>query len=550
MGARLYALRQNTELRATVVAITAVLLSWASALWLEGAAHLNLDAPLLAAVLALTLSRTQRGADWKARLTSLVVLPLIGVGAAEVGRTMLEHPNVGDTLFVAAVVLSIYLRRFGRRIAKAGTLIALPFIAILVTPLPLPPGRGMSLWAAVIALIALCWVTAVQLAAHYSGFLPDAAPGAGHPAAREARSTLRPPASTRMAIQMGLALGLAFVVGRYGFTPRWTWTVLTAFIVCSGNRGRGDVVHKSLLRIGGAACGTVAATLLAGTFGPRDDRSLVLIFLVLGLANWLRSLSYAYWAACVTAVLALLQGYVGETHLSLLLTRLEEILVGAALGVLVSWVVLPVRTESVVRRRIADPLATLTDLLNAVRQDPRPEHLGELGARFAGEVALLDQVAAPVRTHRLFLHRLPRHRLLHGVTGKRLDPDASHLADAIDAVQQCAEPVRDLLHETDRLSGLMQDRRTAGLAGLAARNVGEARRALGRRPGDGYQRPQIPPTQDRDPQAAEARARVRAALLEIDAAMATIAAVFSSPRLPEPPVPVPPPAAPVQPAAS
>jgi len=534
MGLRSYASRQSVELRTAAVSIVAVLLSFGCGLWLENAAHLNVDAPLLAVVLTLTLARTQRSADLKARLIGLVVLPVIGVAAAEIGRLMIQHPNVGDPLFVLAVVLSIWLRRFGRRIAKAGTLVALPFIAILVTPVPLPPGHGATLWSAAIAVIAWFWVSVVQLAAHHTGFLPVKAEAQTHAAADSAAvakpsSSLRPPAGTRMAIQMGLALGAAFVIGRYAFTPRWTWMVLTAFIVCSGNRGRGDVVYKSLLRIAGAAFGTVVATLLAGLFGPHDARSVVLIFVVLAVANWLRSLSYAYWAGCVTAVLSLLQGYFGETSTSLLLTRLEEILVGAAIGVLVSWLVLPVQTNKVVRRRIADALATLTDLLAAVRREP--ERLSDLGARFEYDLEQLGQVAAPIRAHRLFLHRLPRHRLLSRFGAGRLDLDSAHLADAIDAVRRCGEPTRVLVQEAARLGEVLTDRPTAGLAGAVTGNVVGARRALGRRPGAGYQRPQfVEDTEDdaeNDAEAVGAQGRVRAALLEIDETMSVVTGVFA-----------------------
>jgi uncharacterized membrane protein YccC len=330
-----------------------------------------------------------------------------------------------------------------------------------------------------------------------------------------------------MALQMALALGAAFVVGRFGFTPRWTWTVLTAFIVCSGNRGRGDVLYKSLLRILGAAFGTVAATLLAGVFGPHDARSVVLIFVVLAVANWLRSLSYAYWAGCITAVLSLLNGYFGETRTSLLATRLEEILVGAAIGVAVSWFVLPVKTDAVVRRRIADALATLTDLLAAVRRDP--SRLADLGARFEAEVEQLEQVARPIRAHRLFVHRLLRHPSLNRGRASQ----GPHLADATDAVRQCTEPVRALVRNAAALRDVLADRETVRLVAAVTANVVEARRALGRRPEARYQRPQIPRETDAADDGDEisgkaaAQRQLRSAMSEIDLAMGVVAGVFA-----------------------
>src|SRR5581483_12367443 len=80
-----YAIAHDPELRAAIVAIVAVLLSFGSGLLLENAARLNVDAPLIAVVLALTLARTQRGADLRGRLTGLIVLPLVAVAASEIG---------------------------------------------------------------------------------------------------------------------------------------------------------------------------------------------------------------------------------------------------------------------------------------------------------------------------------------------------------------------------------------------------------------------------------------------------------------------------------
>lgn len=486
MSKKSYAITHDTELRAAIVATAAVLLSFGSGLLLENAAHLNVDAPLIAVVLALTLARTQRGADLRGRLIGLVVLPLIAVAASEIGNLMLHHPNYGDALFALAVSLSIWLRRFGQRATKAGTLLALPFVAILVTPIPMPPGHGATGWSAVIALIAFVSVSVVQLAAQRIGFLREqsAARHGESPHAKTAAhgtppNPLSPPApskpskrvipSTRMAVQMGLVLGAAFIIGRWGFTPRWAWTVITAFVVCSANRGRGDVVYKSLLRLAGAAGGTIVATLLAGLFGPHDNRSIALIFVVLAVANWLRSFSYAYWAGCVTSVLALLQGYFGEVHLSLLATRLEEILVGTAIAIAGSWLVLPVRTTDVVRRRVGDALVTLGELLTALREDPSDQlALQALGARFEWNLNQVQQVATPLRAYRVAARHI---RLMQR---RRF----SQLADAIDAVQRCAEPVRLLIRSADAPPDARPERATKNLGEEIRRNVGTARDVL------------------------------------------------------------------------
>jgi hypothetical protein len=51
-----------------------------------------------------------------------------------------SNHNAGDALFVAALGGSIWIRRFGTAAAQAGTLVALPFIALLTTPVVAAPG--------------------------------------------------------------------------------------------------------------------------------------------------------------------------------------------------------------------------------------------------------------------------------------------------------------------------------------------------------------------------------------------------------------------------
>ena len=86
--------------------------------------------------------------------------------------------------------------------------------------------------------------------------------------------------ATQMGVALGVALGVAVAVGHLVLGEHWAWVVLTAFVVCSGNRGRGDVVRKSLLRVAGGAVGTGVATILSGLFGPADPWQVVAIFVL------------------------------------------------------------------------------------------------------------------------------------------------------------------------------------------------------------------------------------------------------------------------------
>jgi len=225
------------SMRTTAITMIGTLLSFWSVREIEHAAHLTIDVVVQAVALGVMLGRAQRTTDLRGWLIGLAVLPVAGMAAGAVGGTAGRHANAGDALFVLAVSATIWVRRFGARTATAGTLVTLPFVAVLVTPLPQPSGPAYVLWSGLVALITYGWSAAV-----------------------------------------------------------------------------------------------------------------VAIFGILALATLLRPLNYAYWAGCITAALALLYGYFGQSGSDLLRTRLGGILAGGLVGVAAAWFVLPVRTDDVLRQ--------------------------------------------------------------------------------------------------------------------------------------------------------------------------------------------------------
>jgi hypothetical protein len=431
------------ELRGTAAVMSAVLATFASAVLIEHLAGLSPGIVVVAVVLALTLSRVQRRhADhW---LVAVLVPPAIAVAASEVGVLMFRHPNVGDTLFVLALSGAIWIRRFGPAYSRAGTLATLPFIAILITPVPaVAIGHTNRLWFAAMALIAAGWVT---LAKEFSSKLwssTDRAPAILPPArnlqAPANSGRRRMAVSTRMALQLAVALSAAMVVGHLLFPDHWSWLVVSAYIVSSGNRGRGDVVYKGLLRVAGAAVGTVVATVIAGQFEPGDRTAVVLIFVVLTVGTLVRRLSYAYWAACITAVLALLYGYFGEPTTSALPGRVGAIAIGALLAAAAAWFVFPVRTVDVARRRMGGVLGALRDYVAAARESTN--RLDSEQHRVDATIEELEQIAGPIRLHR----RLPAR-----LRGRKAHPD-----DALRAILRCRTATREIT--AGRANGAMTE---------------------------------------------------------------------------------------------
>lgn len=400
---------------------------------------------VLAVVLCLSLSRSQLDRDRRGRIEAAFVLPAVGLAAAGIGVLLLHFPVVGATVFTTGMFVSIWLRRFGPMARRAGSLIALPFVTLLTVPYIPPRHPGLVpplLLPVAVALLALFWVNVVHALGQALRLLtPVTLPAAATPQA-PAESALRPIASTRMAIQMAVALGLSFAIGYVAFPEHWAWLVLTAFIVNSGNRGRLDVAYKSVLRVLGAAVGTVAAGVISLHLGLDRNAMVVLMFAAVFLGVWLRPISYVWWALFVTVVLALLQDFVGVPASHLLWSRLAEIAIGAVIGVAVAWLVLPVRSTGVLRRRIADALAALATALD--RQQPTRTPLAFFTALHA-----VEQIAPAFRASRHIARHVRRDRP----------------ADWIEVLLDCGKPAGQLIEQGRAPAAVHQA-------------LGQARRAL------------------------------------------------------------------------
>ncbi|MDR6972623.1 FUSC family protein [Leifsonia shinshuensis] len=455
-GVAAYAADAAAALVVTAAAAAACATVWWAGVALSGGtasgggAQLT-SAAVLATVVALSLGR--RTFATRAEFArSAVLLPVIGLVAGAVGWLLVAVPPVGAALFVAGMSIPIWMRRFGERAARLGGLIALPLTAMLVAPVqPAPDAQPWRTTVLVLlaGIVATLWV---GLAREILLVLPgrkrsarDTAPAASPPrpprpprdgsassGSRPNARSRRLPASTRMALQMAVALTAAFVVGWIVFPDHAMWVVLTAFLVCSGNRGRGDVLHKSALRILGALGGTIAAvaltTVAASHAAPEASgfAGVVVIFVALFVGTWLRGYSYAFWALTVTLVLSLLQQLTGTATLTgetgMLAERMLAIVVGAALGIAASWFVLPVRSIDVLRQRLSELLAALADAAAVDPEDP------------SARTAARQQVDAAVDRIRQLAPAHRATRLVHAARPRRGERPTLPI-DCIDAVE-------------------------------------------------------------------------------------------------------------------
>ena len=422
---------------------------------------------VLGVVLSLSLARSHLAGERRGAWEALLALPLVALASVGVGHLLHAAPWLGAMVFVVAMAASIWMRRFGARALRAGSLIALPLVTILVAPPPRSATAGLPplLVPVAVALAALACVLLAQWLGRRLRWLAAPEPAALEASAADAPGAMRPSSHTRMALQMAVALAASFAVGYLAFPSHWSWIVLTAFIVNSGNRGRQDVVYKSALRVLGAAGGTLVALLVAHQLEIGGPLAMGAMLASVFLGVWLRPWGYGWWALFVTLALALLQTLQPAAAPLLLWQRLLEIAIGAALGLAAAWFVLPVRSTDVLRKRIAETLAAMSEALDPQAAERRP------GAIVAA-MKRVEQLRPSFRARRLVLRRW-----------RPVQP-----MDWIDALAACAAPVVALAERGETPGAVrkavgaarkaMADPAQVGAALEALRQVLESRPAI------------------------------------------------------------------------
>jgi Fusaric acid resistance protein-like len=187
--------------------------------------------------------------------------------------------------------------------------------------------------------------------------------------------------STRQAIQVGIATSLAIVVGELVSPARWYWAVLTAFLIFAGTSSRGDVLSRGSQRIVGTIGGVLAGMGLAVLVSGHELLSLLVMFSCAFLALYLVRISQTMLALWITAVLAVLYGLIGQFSVQTLVLRIEETAIGAAMGMLAAYLVLPKRSQEAFGEALDDTVDAADAALAAAverilgREPPRPQGL-------------------------------------------------------------------------------------------------------------------------------------------------------------------------------
>jgi hypothetical protein len=154
---------------------------------------------------------------------------------------------------------------------------------------------------------------------------------------------------TRNAIQIGVAAGVAIVLGDLVSPQRYYWAVLAAFITFMGAHNAGEQIRKALFRVAGTVIGIGVGSLLVSAVGHHTLWSIAIVLVSLFLGLYLFRISYAFLAVAITVTVSQLYQQLGEFTNSLLVVRLEETALGAAVAIVVVMLVLPLHTRQVLR---------------------------------------------------------------------------------------------------------------------------------------------------------------------------------------------------------
>jgi hypothetical protein len=312
--------------------------------------------------------------------------------------------------------------------------------------------------------------------ATFGGWLPGSAFIAG--AASQERGgnglieRIRLAPYARIAIQMGIAVGAAIVVGDAISGRRFYWAVIAAFITFMGANTAGEQMRKSVFRVAGTVVGVIVGSVLAHLVGDVVWLQIVVIMVSLFLGLYLFRVNYAFMTIGITVMVSQLYVELGEFSNSLLLLRLGETAVGAGVAVLTVLLVLPLHVGRVARvaarqqlealadladrslDRLADPASTAgSDLelraaarrvdvayqaLVATIRPMRTPLFGSLAERVAGFLA--TAVAARHYTRSLLLDASTRYADLDARAINDLAAARRQLADSVGAVTAALAP--------------------------------------------------------------------------------------------------------------
>ena len=221
---------------------------------------------------------------------------------------------------------------------------------------------------------------------------------AAPPGTLRARFGLDFPAQS--AIRLGVAVVVAASLGSLLSDGRFYWAVLAVFVSFMGTNTSGEQLIKAGQRVGGTVIGILIGSLLANAIG-HSTWSIAVVLAALFLGIYFMRASYALMVLGITITVSQLYVQLGEFTNHLLVLRLEETAIGAAVAMLAALVIFPIHARQAALVATRDFYARLGELLDG------------LVRRLSGEPAALTAASRGLDTagHALHSAALPLSRL-------------------------------------------------------------------------------------------------------------------------------------------
>lgn len=169
--------------------------------------------------------------------------------------------------------------------------------------------------------------------------------------------------NVRVAIQMAVAVGAAIILGDVLSGRRFYWAVIAAFVTFMGANNASEQVRKGINRVIGTVVGALVGATLAHLVGNHTYVAIAVILGAIFFGLYLMRVSYAFMVIGITVMVSQLYVQLDEFSDSLLLLRLEETALGAAVAAVTVVCVLPLRTGRVARVAAREFLTALDEVV-------------------------------------------------------------------------------------------------------------------------------------------------------------------------------------------
>lgn len=170
--------------------------------------------------------------------------------------------------------------------------------------------------------------------------------------------------NVRIAVQIGVAVTGAILLGSLLSERRFYWAVIAAFVTFMGANNALEQVRKGVLRVVGTLFGVFIGSVLAHAIGHHTNLAVLTVLVSIGLGIYLMRISYAFMVIGITVMVSQMYVQLGEYSDFLLRLRLEETALGAAVAIVTVLIVFPLRSWQVVRvaaREHAEAVRALVD---------------------------------------------------------------------------------------------------------------------------------------------------------------------------------------------